>query len=73
MWNAFPLWLSILSSILIGVDGFLGTTSPVSITNHLISLQVLQIIKAQIDVWNSLLSKLSKEFVIHVSLGISIS
>jgi len=62
MWNEFPVWLTITSSLFVVINGFLGTTSPASITNHLISLQVLQIIKAQIDVWNSLISKVSKCF-----------
>jgi hypothetical protein len=59
IWNAFPVWLTISTSFLVAISGLLGTTSPVSITNHIISLQVLQIIKAQIDIWISLLSKVA--------------
>ena len=57
MWNTFPIWLTLCMSFFTGISGFFGTNSPVSVTNHLVCLQVLQTMKSQIDAWNTFICK----------------
>jgi hypothetical protein len=55
--NIFPIWLTIFLTFLTGISGFFGSTSLVSITNHLLCLQVLETIKVQLDAWNAFVTK----------------